>query len=135
MTTCPNDALKDNQSNPYPRGRKPKPKFPSSVSKLTSLFWKRGITFKLYSTEMQLRFTFCHHKDLSTQELNLFVVFCLLRITEGMTYKKGAKHHLLAQAMDLHPLTLWWQRRNRRPNLISIALRFEKNRWSTSRRH
>lgn len=42
MTTCPTDALKDNQSNPYPGGMKPKPKLPSSVSKLISLFWKRG---------------------------------------------------------------------------------------------
>lgn len=42
MTTCPTDALKDNQSNPYPEGRKPKPKYPSSVSKLISLFWKKG---------------------------------------------------------------------------------------------
>lgn len=42
MTTCPTDALKDNQSNPYPEGMKPKPKHPSSVSKLISLFWKKG---------------------------------------------------------------------------------------------
>lgn len=40
MTTCPTDALKNNQSNPYPRGRGPKPKLPSSMSKPICLFWK-----------------------------------------------------------------------------------------------
>lgn len=74
MTTCPTDALKDNQSNPYPGGRKPKPKLPSSVSKLISLFWKktdqtqekvkvymrerRHDATVSYSSEMRLLFTF-----------------------------------------------------------------------------
>lgn len=42
MTTCPTDALKDNHSNPYPGGRKPKPKLPFICVKANIFVLEKG---------------------------------------------------------------------------------------------
>ena len=125
MTTCPTDALKDNQSNPYPGRRKPKPKLPSSVSELISLFWKgrpnSRICINLHQGRSATWNSFVFPlksgllvRDVSFKEKTLYVAgpeagvglsICYAVIKEAVTCWKRAVQRRSAQAKWFHPLT------------------------------